>query len=296
MKRSPRAFCATVFELEERALQAKLTLTVPPPPPSTSNGVGFGVYWSNSSNVFTQEVSQQSSVATVILSHNTLTGDGEPPLLQVQVTTDPSSPYVGVNIGAVNQTVTFAPGQLFAVLTVPIIAGAPNPGEVDVNLTMTPIDPSPSQDLNISVPVDTLRILASDASIPPAIVATDGTPQGIKLIFNKPMDPVQASNVKNYVVYSQTVQGSDFELARKLARDDTRAPEVRRVRRRNEHGDPHSHATPYLGRWCQRDPGTPGACGGRPERRHGCSARARGPRGTTHRPNHDSRKVPPQRE
>ena len=95
-------------------------------------------------------------------------------------------------------------------LTVPIIAGAPNPGEVDVNLTVTPIDPCPSQDLNIVVPVDTLRILASDASIPPAIVATDGTPQGIKLIVNKPMDPAQASNVKNYVVYSQTVQGSDF--------------------------------------------------------------------------------------
>ncbi len=211
MKRSPRAFCPTVFELEERALQAKLTLTpLPPPPPPSTYVVGFGVYLSNSSNVFTQEVSQQSSAATVILSRNWVSGGTDYPLMQVQVTTDPSSPYVGVNVGAVNQTVTFARGQLFAELTVPIIAGAPNPGEVDVNLTMTPIDPSPSQGLNVVVPVDTLRILASDASIPPAIVATDGTPQGIKLIFNKPMDSVQASNVKNYVVYSQTVQGSSF--------------------------------------------------------------------------------------
>jgi hypothetical protein len=208
MKRSLRAFCATVFEFEERALQTRLPLIIPPPPPPTY-GVGFGVFWSNSSTVFTQEVSQQSSVATVILSHNTTTGTGEPPLLQVQVTTDPSSPYVGVNVGAVNQTVTFAPGQLFAELTVPIIAGAPNPGEVDVNLTVTPIDPSPSQDLSVLVPVDTLRILASDASIPPAIVATDRTPQGIELMFNKPMNPVQASNVHNYEVGETSTTSSD---------------------------------------------------------------------------------------
>jgi hypothetical protein len=108
-----------------------------------------------------------------------------------------------VNVGAVNQTVTFAPNQTSAMLTVPIIAGAPNPGEVDVNLTITPVDPSP--DLNVSVPVDTLRILASDASIPPTIVATVGTPHGIEVIFNKPMDPVQASNVKNYAVSSEGV-------------------------------------------------------------------------------------------
>ncbi len=108
MKRSLRAICATVLELEERALQAKLTLTIPAPPPSTY-GMGFSVYWSNSSNVFTQEVSQQSSVATVILSRNTLTPDGRAPRLQVRVTTDPSSPYVGVNVGAANQTVTFWP-------------------------------------------------------------------------------------------------------------------------------------------------------------------------------------------
>jgi hypothetical protein len=128
--------------------------------------------------------------------------------LQVQVTTDASSPYVGVNVGAVNQIVTFPSGQLDAVLTVPIIAGAPNPGEVDVKLTMTPVDPPPGLDISMQVPVDELRILASDATIPPAIVATNGTPQGLQLIFNKPMDPAQASNVKNYAVSSSTTHSS----------------------------------------------------------------------------------------
>jgi hypothetical protein len=196
MKRSLRAFSATVFKLEERALLA--TLTPPPAPPtSTTEDVGF--------SAVTQEVSQQSSVATVILSRGIATGSGSNylPFLQVQVTTDSSSPYVGVNVGAVNQTVTFAPNQIDAMLTVPIVAGAPNPGEVDVNLTVTPVDPSP--DLNVSAPVDMLRILASDASIPPTIVATVGTPDGIEVIFNKPMDPAQASKVKNYAVSSEGV-------------------------------------------------------------------------------------------
>jgi hypothetical protein len=193
MKRSLRAFSATVFKLEERALLA--TLTPPPAPPtSTTYDVGF--------SAVTQEVSQQSSVATVILSRGIATGGGSLPFLQVQVTTDSSSPYVGVNVGAVNQTVTFAPNQIDAMLTVPIVAGAPNPGEVDVNLTVTPVDPSP--DLNVSAPVDMLRILASDASIPPTIVATVGTPDGIEVIFNKPMDPAQASKVKNYAVSSES--------------------------------------------------------------------------------------------
>jgi hypothetical protein len=206
MKRSLRAFSATVFKLEERALLATLT-----PPTSTTENVGF--------SAVTQEVSQQSSVATVILSRGIATGSGSNylPFLQVQVTTDSSSPYVGVNVGAVNQTVTFAPNQVDAMLTVPIVAGAPNPGEVDVNLTVTPVDPSP--DLNVSAPVDMLRILASDASIPPTIVATVGTPDGIEVIFNKPMDPAQASKVKNYAVSSEgfTFGSSWFNLAGTLS-------------------------------------------------------------------------------
>ena len=38
-------------------------------------------------------------------------------------------------MAAVDQTVTFANGQSQVAVTVPILAGAPNPGEVDVNLT-----------------------------------------------------------------------------------------------------------------------------------------------------------------
>ena len=86
-----------------------------------------------------QVVTQQDGEATVTLSLSQ-PGTGR---LQVQVTTDPSSPAVGVNVGAVDQTVTFANGQFEAAVTVPILSGAPNPGEVDVNLTISSVDPPP---------------------------------------------------------------------------------------------------------------------------------------------------------
>ena len=100
-------------------------------------------------------------------------------------------------MGAVDQTVTFANGQSQAAVTVPILSGAPNPGEVDVNLTMTSIDGSPK--VITSGPLE-LRILASDATIPPQIVSVQGKPHGIVLTFSKPMNPVEASNVNNYAV------------------------------------------------------------------------------------------------
>ena len=116
---------------------------------------------------------------------------------RVQVATDPSSPAVGVNLPAMSQTVTFAPGQNLASVTIPTNAGASNPGEVDVNLTITPIDPPPGP--TVPGPLE-LRIIAPDAKTPPRIIGVAGTPDGIKLTFSKPMNPVQASNVHNYAV------------------------------------------------------------------------------------------------
>ncbi len=63
-------------------------------------------------------------------------------------------------------------------------------------MTATPINPSMATSSSSLV----LRILASDTSLPPKIIAEEGTPQGIVLAFNKPMDPAAASNVHNYLV------------------------------------------------------------------------------------------------
>ena len=83
-------------------------------------------------------------------------------------------------------------------MTIPTNAGAPNPGEVDVNLTITPIDPPTGVTVQAG-PLE-LRILAPDATTPPRIIGVAGTPDGIQLTFSKPMNPVQASNVRNYAV------------------------------------------------------------------------------------------------
>jgi hypothetical protein len=141
-----------------------------------------------------QVVTQRAGEATVMLSRSSIAG-----ILQVRVTTDPLSPVVGVNVGAVDQTVTFANGQSEAAVTVPILPGAPNPGAVDVDLIIDPVGPPPTVG---STNMLDLRILASDPALPPKVVSTLLTDQGIVLSFNKPMDPVSASNAKNYTVTS----------------------------------------------------------------------------------------------
>ena len=103
------------------------------------------------------------------------------------MTTDPSSPAVGVNVGAVDQTVTFADGQSQATLTVPILAGAPNPGEVDVNLTITPIDPTrPTSRSWRSVGSEDRGV---GSTLPPKVVSVDGHNPGNRAEFQQTDEP-----------------------------------------------------------------------------------------------------------
>ena len=142
-----------------------------------------------------QVVTQQAGEATVTLSRTDTAGS-----LQVAGDDGPVlAVVVGVNVGAVDQTVTFADGQSQATLTVPILAGAPNPGEVDVNLTHQVHRPSADGVVRPIASLD-LKIVASDPTLPPKVVFMEATAQGILLSFNKPMNPAGASNVNNYAV------------------------------------------------------------------------------------------------
>jgi hypothetical protein len=202
MHRRSREFKAESFELEGRVLLANARASIPGPayvefrstsiPLSTTPTQTTPTQTTPTQTTPTQVVGQQDRVATVVLARNDNRGR-----LQVQVTTDPSSPAVGVNVGAVDQTVTFANRQWDAAVTVPILSGAPNPGEVDVNLTISSLAGSPQ--IMTTGPLE-LRILSSDATVPPQIVSTQGKPHGIVLTFSKPMNPVEASNVNNYAV------------------------------------------------------------------------------------------------
>ena len=130
----------------------------------------------------TQVVNQQDGAATVTVSESGYVA------MQVEVKTDPSSPAVGVNVGAVDQIVTFA-NQTKATLSVPILAGAPNPGEVDVNLTATPLNPS--SPVSISGPL-VLRILASGPSRPPTITSAQVRPPGHRAHVQQAAGPGQS--------------------------------------------------------------------------------------------------------
>ena len=146
-------------------VHAPLSPTVAVAPVAIATSLGsVGFLGTPSSAGITQQVVQQGGEATVWLRRRSTAGP-----LQVQVTTDPSSPAVGVNLPAVNQTVTFGGqssigDQNFASVTIPTDAGAPNPGEVDVNLTITPIDPPPGATVQ-GQPLE-LRIMAAGCDDP----------------------------------------------------------------------------------------------------------------------------------
>jgi hypothetical protein len=204
--RPPRAVRVDALELEGRLLLA--ALPVPSAVAATSKSVpaqfhlslGFVGTPTPGTSQVTQVVYQQDGTATVTLSESAYVP------MQVEVKTDPSSPAVGVNVGAVDQMVTFA-NQTKVTLSVPIIAGAPNPGEVDVTLTATPVNSATSVTSTGSL---VLRILASGPSRPPTITSEQGTPKGIVLTFSKPMDPARASSVNNYAVRSSYATSSVF--------------------------------------------------------------------------------------
>ena len=137
MSRPSRAVRVDALQLEGRLLLAArpvpsvATATEKPVLVQLQQSVGFVGTPTPGTSQVTQVVYQQDGAATVTLSES-----GYEPM-QVEVKTDPSSPAVGVNVGAVDQIVTFK-NQTRVTLSVPILAGAPNPGEVDVTLTATP--------------------------------------------------------------------------------------------------------------------------------------------------------------
>ena len=192
MRRPPRnlGLRAESFELERRQLLASEFGSLP----ANIHAVEFAAGMLSPFDVPIQVVTQQAGEATVTVERSDTAGS-----LQVEVKTDPNSPYVGVNVGAVDQTVTFADGQAQAIVTVPILPGAPNPGEVDVNLEINPISPS-TGNISLTGTALSLKVVESDPTLPPKVVSAVLLDHGILVSFDKPMDPAGASNVNSYAV------------------------------------------------------------------------------------------------
>lgn len=192
MRLRNRKYRAECFEFEGRLLLS----TVPAPTHTGFVSVFFestDFAMNRRGGTPIQLVTQNAGEVTVKLVRSDSAGS-----LQVRVTTVPS-PAVGVSVGAVDQTVTFADGEQESDVTVPILPGAANPGVVDVSLSVKPINPSPDVSYSMGQDLD-LRVVASDPTLPPKVVSSFYTPQAIVLTFNKPMDSSAASDVNNYNV------------------------------------------------------------------------------------------------
>ena len=178
MPRPARTFTGESFELEGRLLlTAGAASTHTKLPAVWFDGAAPPGEPSGLAKFFpTEVVKQDAGQATVTLSRSNTAGS-----LRVEVTTAPS-PYVGVNVGAVDQTVTFAAGQRQATLTVPILSGARNPGDVVVDLSLKPIDPA-----RILSHYLVLMVKASASTLPPTTLkfenATSAGGAQIMLLF-----------------------------------------------------------------------------------------------------------------
>jgi hypothetical protein len=111
----------------------------------------------------------------------------------------------GGQFTAVNEFVIFPPGQATETVSVPIHAGAPNPGLVPIVLSVT--HPKRNGMANAA----TVYLVSGPAAIPPSIVNVRMVKKGIAVTFSKPMAPASVENVRNYSV--EYTPSQEFSLA-----------------------------------------------------------------------------------
>jgi hypothetical protein len=100
----------------------------------------------------------------------------------------------GQQFTPVNQSVTFPNGVTTETVVVPIDSGAPNPGLVPVQLSVT------SSSRRVHGSDETIDLANSLGALPPSIVAIQRVQGGIAVTFSKPMDRATVENIHNYAV------------------------------------------------------------------------------------------------
>jgi hypothetical protein len=114
---------------------------------------------------------------------------------------------VGQQFTPVNQPVTFPDGVTTETVVVPVNPGAPNPGLVPVQLSVT----ASSQSVHGSSA--TIYLATGVDAVPPSIVAVQRVRGGIAVTFSKPMNPKVVTNKHNYkITFSPTQQFSLTQL------------------------------------------------------------------------------------
>lgn len=150
--------------------------------------------------------SQQATAATVTLKLDTGGQKLKAPV-PVQVDTV-EGPYGGTatpnqQYVPVHELLTFQTGQMTKTITVPIVSGAANPGQLTVALTAT------AQTANAISTTTKITLDSRDHVVPPQMLkwkmlVEKGKGRGIALTFNQPLDAATATNRKNYYLWSST--------------------------------------------------------------------------------------------
>ncbi len=121
---------------------------------------------------------------------------------------DVTSDVVPPQFTPVNQPVTFPRGVTSETVVVPIHSGAPNPGTVPMNLSVTSSSSSSHQVRRSDL---TVYLASSPEAVPPSIIGVQRVAGGIAVTFSKPMDPTTVQNIHNYAVKFSPTQ--KFSLA-----------------------------------------------------------------------------------
>jgi hypothetical protein len=100
----------------------------------------------------------------------------------------------GQQFSPVHQSVTFPAAVTTETVAVPVNAGAPNPGLVPVQLSVS------SASRAVRGSSETIYLAASPDAVPPSIVAVQRVKGGIGVTFSKPMDLKSVANIHNYAI------------------------------------------------------------------------------------------------
>jgi hypothetical protein len=100
----------------------------------------------------------------------------------------------GHGFTAVDESVTFAPGQTTQTVAVPIDSRTQNPGLLPIVFAVTPPPGSGAGSRS------TVYLVRGPQFIPPAIIGVRVVKRGITITFSKPMATTTVENVHNYAV------------------------------------------------------------------------------------------------
>jgi hypothetical protein len=124
----------------------------------------------------------------------------------VQTRYETDGPYVaivgnqavpGKNYTPIDVTLTFAPGERFKTVTIPIIRGAPNPGALNIEIVM-PRDHVHAPDTYRWIELINRADVTGPHLVSSRLVTSGNISTGVALTFDEPLDPARAQNLSFY--------------------------------------------------------------------------------------------------